>query len=199
MRKLFLLGLIFFNIKTSYSQRIFSGNYDAGLLLAYDSISNKVTGYYENYSGFGSENSSPKFSCLFYIEGVVSGSQFEVLTYCPNDKTDSIMGELQIINNTTLSLKLKEDHGGCWNVQHFSEEKVMFSLVKQNPWIQVRYVTSDKTYFYADKSTSKKSKTYIIKNDFVCIDRIEGDWVHATFVGKKTRKGWIKSSDLNKF
>lgn len=51
---------------------------------------------------------------------------------------------------------------------------------------------------YSDKSVDKKQNSYITKNNFVCIDKIEGEWVFCTFYGKTITKGWIRNEDLNK-
>jgi len=182
----------------SFGQIIVSGEYDFGLKLAYDNKANKLTGYFENYTGLDEETGNPKFSCIFYIQGTITGSQFTVDTYYPNGTGDIIKGNIQIINYKTVSIKLEEEHGGCWNVQHFADEQVKFSLEKPIAWSQIRFITTDKTYFYSDKSIDKKQKSYLVKNDFVCIDKIEGDWAYCTYYGKKITKGWIRTADLNK-
>ena len=181
----------------SFGQTIVSGEYDSGLKLAFDQKTNKLTGYFENYTGLDEETGNPKFSCIFCIQGTISGGQFTVDTYYPNDKDDNIKGNIQIINDTTVTIKLPAEHGGCWNVQHFADEEVKFNIEKQNTWTQIRFVTTDKAYFYSDKSVDKKQKSYIVKNDFVCIDKIEGDWAYCAYYGKTTTKGWIKTSVLN--
>ena len=165
--------------------------------MAYDTTTNKLTGYFENYTGLD-EAGSPKFSCIFYIQGTVTGSQFTVDTYYPNDTVDIIKGNIQLINDKTANIKLPEEHGGCWNVQHFADEQVKFSLQKQSAWIQFRFITTDKAWFYSDMSIDKKQKTYVVKNDFVCIDKIERDWAYCTYYGKTITKGWIRIADLNK-
>ena len=90
-----------------------------------------------------------------------------------------------------------EDHGGCWNVQHFADEHVKFDLEKQNAWCQIRYVTTNKTYFYSNNSFEKKKKYYLIKNDIVFIEKILNDWAYCSFNGKTIIKGWIRIADLN--
>lgn len=180
-----------------FGQRIQSGEYEFGLNLAFDTKSNKITGYFENYTGYDEQTKEPRFSCIFYIVGTLSDSQFSIETFYPNEKEDHIKGNIQLINETTINIQLNEDHGGCWNVQHFAEEKVKFSLEKSFAWTQIRFVTSDKAYFYSNKSIETKQKVYVIKNDFVAVEKIEGDWAYCTFYDTKISKGWIKLSDLN--
>ncbi len=96
-----------------------------------------------------------------------------------------------------MSILLPREHGGCWNVQHFSDEEVKFTLEKNEDWIQIRFITAEKASFYANKSTGKKRKTYLVKNDFVCIHKMEDNWLWGTFYGKKIVKGWIRIADVN--
>lgn len=70
-------------------------------------------------------------------------------------------------------------------------------MEKKTEWKQIKYVVTDKAYFYSDKSESKKQKACLVKNDFVSIDKIEGNWVYCTFYGNRITKGWIKATDLN--
>jgi hypothetical protein len=198
MRKLLATITILWIANISFGQTILSGEYNAGLKLAYDSITNKLTGYFENYTGYDEETRNPRFSCIFYIHGKITGSQFTVDTYFPNDTSDIIKGNINIINSKTASIKLLEDHGGCWNVQHFADDHVKFDLEKQNAWYQIRYVTTNKTYFYSNNSLEKRKKYYLIKNDIVFIEKILNDWAYCSFNGKTIIKGWIRTADLNK-
>jgi hypothetical protein len=179
-------------------QIIGSGEYDSGLKLAYDSKTNKLTGYFENYTGLDEKTGNPKFSCIFYIQGTITGSQFTVDTYDPNNTSDIIKGNIQIINDKTATINLPKEHGGCWNVRHFAKEEVKFSLEKYIAWAQIRFIAIDKAYLHTDKSIDKKQISYLVKNDFVCIDKIEDDWAFCTYYGKTIAKGWIRTSDLNK-
>lgn len=190
--------LIFSFIFTSLTaQKITSGDYGAALQIAYDAKTNKLTGYYENYTGWHEQTNSPRFSCIFYIEGSVTANQFKIKTYSPKYTTDIIVGDVEIINSKNVSIKLPEEHGGCWNVEHFADEPVKFELTKNSTWIQIRYVTTEKTYFYSEKSEAKKGKAYLIKNDILFVDKIDGTWAYCSYIGKKITKGWIKTADLN--
>lgn len=189
---------LFWLSNITFGQKIQSGEYDVGLKLAFDTKTNKLTGYFEDYTGFDEQTGNPKFSCIFYIQGTITGDTFSVDTYYPNDKSDLIKGNIYIINNKTVGIKLPEEHGGCWNVQHFADEQVKFSLEKKTAWTQIRFIATPKAYLYSGKSIAKKQKSYFVKNDFVCIDKIEGTWAYCTFYFKTIRKGWIRTADLNK-
>jgi len=183
----------------SWGQKPVSGEYEFGLKLALDSSANKLTGYFENYTGWDEETNLPKFSCIFYFEGTIWDKKVKISTYDPTYKSGEIIeGTLEIIDNKTVNIKLTSEHGGCWNVQHFVEEPAKFELERPVPWIQIRYVKKNKSYFYSEKSINKKRKAYLVKNDFVCIDKLDGDWAYCTFYGTKATKGWIKITDLNK-
>lgn len=191
--------LLFSNI--TLGQHILkSGEYDNGLRLAYDSQSNKITGYYENFTGWNEDTKTPRFSCIFYIEGDFSGQKTTIKTYFPEDNKneDTIEGYMEVVNEETINIKLPEDHGGCWNVQHFADKPEAFKLEKNFNWIQIRYVNTTKSYFYKEQSNDKKLKSYLIKGDIVFIEKIENEWVFCSYFGKKTIKAWLKVSDLNK-
>lgn len=178
---------------------IVSGEYNYGLKIAYDSKTNLINGYYENYTGWDDKTNNPRFSCIFYIEGKVESGKIVIKTFSPTfEKEPKIEGSLEIVNNKTIKIKLSEEHGGCWNVEHFVDEPVKFELGTQENWLQIRFVKAEKTYFYKNQNTSKKQKKYLIKGDFVCIEKIENDWAYCTYFGKKISKGWIMLKELNK-
>lgn len=193
-----IILLFFLLCRIAQAQHIQSGTDDSGLTLAFDSQTKKLTAYYENYTGWDDELGIPRFSCVFYMEGTVSDSVCTISTYYPGDTSDWIQGKIQIINDSTLTIHLPEDHGGCWNVQHFADEPVRFIINKHASWKQIGYVSANKAYFYGDASGNNKQKSYLLKNDFVCIDKITGGWALCTYYGKINTSGWIRTVDLNK-
>lgn len=195
-----ILTISFLSLITSplFCQDLLSGKYDSGMFIAFDKQNAKITGYFENYTGWDEETKSPRFSCIFYIEGKVDSSIVTINTFYPEDKTtDRIIGSLRIDPDSAVSIKLPEEHGGCWNVHHFADSYTKFDLLHINDFIQIRYATSPKAYFYSDTLYDKKSKAYVVKNDFLFISKIMGDWAFCTFSGKKITSGWIKLEDLN--
>ena len=176
-----------------------SGDYGGEMIMAYDKNTKNVTGYFESYTGLDEETKHPKFSCIFYLEGKLTTNKIKIKTYYPKDSSnDLIVGELQLINDTEIKVHLPEEHGGCWNVRQFADEPVDFTLNKSENWLQLRYATKDKVYFYSDKSDLNKLKAYILKGDIVAIEKIEGQWSFCTFKAKKTTIGWMKLEDLNR-
>ncbi len=143
------------------------------------------------------ETKMHKFSCIFFIEGIVTDSSFSISTYFPNDQyEDLIEGTMEIINDSTIKIKLPSEHGGCWNVMHFADEPVQFDLQEQINWKRITYVGSDISYFYKEPLESKKSKSYVLKDDLICIEKIKDSWAFCIFYGEKTTKGWIKLNTL---
>jgi len=198
MKNILVLLIVVFFLNNSFGQKIISGDYGYGLRLSYDNKTNKLTGYFENYTGWDEETQSPKFSCIFYIQGLVLGQKFNINTYYPTQKRDDIIeGTIEIIDSKTVNIKLLKEHGGCWNVQHFADNPEKFGLEKKENWVQIKYVDVDKAYFYKDKSSDKKMKTYLIRGDFICIEKIEKEWAFCTYFGKKITKGWLKIENLN--
>lgn len=134
MNKLLLTFLILLFANLLSGQKLISGEYDSGMRLSYDTSSNILTGYFESYTGLDEETQNPKFSCIFYIEGKVTGKKFSIKTYYPEDKKDDmISGTIEIIDNKTIKISLPEEHGGCWNVQHFADKPEEFGLEKKQP------------------------------------------------------------------
>lgn len=198
MRRLAITVFLISVITSGFGQKINSGNYGEGLRLAFDSVTKKVTGYFENYTGWDESTNNHRFSCIFYVEGVLTGTKFNIDTYYPADKeSDLIKGNIEIANSKKIEIKLPEEHGGCWNVQHFADEPAVFMLEQSQQWIQIRYVNVAKAFFYAAKSEANRLKAYIVKDDFVCVQKIEGEWAYCSYYGKRISKGWVKLTDLN--
>lgn len=198
MRQSIIVLLAISSFVSTFGQQIISGDYSSDLKLSYDSTTKIITGYFQSYTGLDQKNNNPRFSCIFYIAGKVSGQKINVKTYYPVDKkSDLIQGTMEIVTNKEVKIKLPEEHGGCWNVFHFADEPVDFKLEKKQKWIQIRYIDTGKAYFYGDKTESKLLKYYLIEGDFVCIEKIERQWAYGTFFGKKTIRGWLRLNDLN--
>jgi hypothetical protein len=190
---LFFGGFTFYK---TYGQAIQAGYYEDGLYVALDSSTNQLTAYYENYTGWDETLKAPRFSCVFFIQGKINNAAIEISTYYPNEQ-QLIKGQLEIIAPNKLSIKLQEEQGGCWNVEHFTVEPVKFQLNEAANWKEIKYVIKDKAYFYKSKSRVSKEKAYVVKNNFICIEKIEKPWVYGTYFGKKVKHAWLLLEDLN--
>ena len=194
---LLVLMLLFYGT-VCLGQKIQSGIYDGGLQLAFDSSTNKLTGFYENYTGWDEATNQPLFSCIFYIEGYLVENIFKIQTYFPANMQDSIQGTIELLDKTTLKLSLKSDHGGCWNVQNFLNENAIFTLEHEKNWIQIKFSVAEKTYFYRGPSSIGKQDFYFKKNEMLFVEKTTQDWSFCTYFGETILQGWIKNTDLNK-
>ena len=194
MYKLFI-PLLFFAMP-SFGQTILTYGIFGELKIAFNQNTNKVNVFYEDKTGYDEPTGNSKFSCIFYIEGKLVNNKAFIWTYFPSDR-DNITGTLTI-ENKVITVHLQTEHGGCQNVQHFSDkEPASFTIDEEKPWIQIQYAIKEKVYFYSDLLESSKRNAYILKGNIVYIEKIVGDWVYCSFFGKKTTKGWIQETDLN--
>jgi len=174
---------------------LISGDYNGELKLAYDKTTKQVTGFYDSSTGVDKQTGNPKFTCVFYIEGKLLKNKATIESYYPLDTT-IIRGEL-IVDAKEIKIHLDSEHGGCWNVQPFTDGSATFSMDESKQWIQVRYAIRDRVYFYSEKKESSKNKSYILKGNIVYIEKIDQDWAYCSYFGKRTTKGWIKVNELN--
>lgn len=196
----YLLLFVYFCLAPfiSNAQSLSSGEYDSGLRLAYDSINNKLTGYFENHSGWNIETESSLFSCIFYINGNSNGGKWKLRSYYPGGiKEDLIVGELEVVNDQSIRIVLSDEPGGCGNVQHFAAGWEDFTLIKKHSWMQIRYVATDKCFIYSEKKSESRNQSFIVKDEIVYVSKIEDDWAYCLFFGKVNNSGWIKIADLN--
>ena len=173
-----------------------SGSYGE-LKIAYNHFMNKVTGYYENYSGWDEETKQPKFSCIFYFEGDIRDGKGKINSFYPKDKSQMISGEIEYMDSGNIRIKLFEEHGGCWNVQHFADDFLNFKMDKKERWIFIKHVDTDKVYFHSNSNSTSIQTTYIVRGDIVYIDRTLNEWAHCIYMGKKKVSGWLLMDDLN--
>jgi hypothetical protein len=181
----------------SAATTIASGDYN-GLLIAVDSDRQLITGYFDSTTGNG------QFSCIFYIRGNINSSNNKIKTWFP-DETDPQLVIEGVIEKTSVNgkpaviVKLKEEHGGCWNVQRFAEkDSTPFNLTTINDWKEIRVVSSRRAYFHDTPQISTKRKTYIVRGDALRITQSIEGWVHAEYVNPDGQRasGWVKESEL---
>ncbi len=177
--------------------RIASGKYET-LHLAYNPVTRKVTGYFEQSGGYDENTQAPLFSCGFYLEGEVKSNAVSIKTYYPAARPEEVIGgTLRIITGSEVSVKLSQEHGGCWNVQHFADEPVPFGFTGKTDWLEIRYVTAAKAYFHTDTLESTRRKAYVVAGNVVYLDQRRGGWAHGQYYGKSVTAGWIKLDQLN--
>ncbi|MBF0551947.1 MAG: hypothetical protein HQK60_15610 [Deltaproteobacteria bacterium] len=199
------IGLVLFllvNVGQLQAQ-VASGDYE-GLLIGIDPAKGTITGYYENYTGLDEASGQPLFSCIFYLRGSMKGAApYKIQTWFPADKTPDnlIAGELTpapVEVPVSLKIKLDQEHGGCWNVQHFAKTGgADFPLNVPGKWLAIRVVSARKAPFYAEADDGKKRKAYVVRGNPIKVYKSKPGWVFAEYTAEgKTTSGWIKEIDL---
>lgn len=175
--------------------RFINGNYDNGLhLVQLDKT--HIKGYFESYTGMDETTGKPRFSCLFLFEGTfLDTDKYTVKTYYPFD-TDTIHGELMVEDTNMVHLWLEQNPGGCWNVQPFADGWQTFMHEKKTPAINYGYVKSGKAYFHQSPDLKTKRKGYLLKGQFVQIEKIKGDFAYCVYEGEQVTKGWMLKKEL---
>ena len=101
-----------------------------------------------------------------------------------------------------MSVHLKAEHGGCWNVQHFADPKpAAFDFDwKPGAWRGVRVVAAEKAYFHDTPDGGTRRKAFVVEGDALRVYETRADWVHVEYASgdRKARatKGWIQAGDL---
>ena len=170
-----------------------SGEYDE-LMLARNPSTSMISGYFRSETGGGG------FSCIFYLSGKLKSGAAEIETYFPETPNEKISGLLTVNSADSVTLKLKEEHGGCPNVQHFADadQPAKFSMSKVHAnWVEIRVVKAEKSNFFASPKGKKPLKTYLVRGNAVGVVDNQPDWVRVDYPGSsKATSGWIRRADL---
>jgi hypothetical protein len=195
MLKKILVWLIAFLALPCVAAAVVSGDYD-GLVIGVDR-NGSLTGYFESSTGRG------QFSCIFFVSGKVSGSADNVDTWFPGTREpkDVIKGVLEDMSSNgkpAIRLTLEEEHGGCWNVQHFASDQLTFVLTERGTWESIRIVASSKAFFYDDPLSPKPRRSYAVTGNALRVFDTRNGWVKAEYVSPENRRtlGWIRERDL---
>ncbi|MBK9425497.1 MAG: hypothetical protein IPN54_15415 [Bacteroidetes bacterium] len=200
MRILFLALFFVTCCQNCFSQKIVSGIYSSGLNLAFDELTGRVTGFYHNESGYDEKTGTAQFSCTFYFSGTVELKQGKIVSFYPGDSVpDSIPGNLELGIDEQLTIRLKSEHGGCWNVQSFTADPVTFSLYKAVRWNQIRYVIGSNVDLFMDERGTSALNVKLPFGSVLGISVIKGDFAHCALLDSTNDviEGWIKLNDLN--
>jgi hypothetical protein len=167
-------------------------------LLGVDKSKQLISGYVEMRTG-------NNFSCIFYLRGDLKGKPpYKIKTWFPKDRNpkeviEGIISDVRTDEGKpSVLVKLKEEHGGCWNVWHFAEDSQPIQIYSVGAWKEIRVVSSNRAYFHDEPRKAKKRKAYLVIGDSVRVYSEQQGWIQAEYVsesGKKT-SGWIKESDL---
>ena len=180
---------------TAPDSRIVSGVYEDSLLIGFDPATGVVSGYFNEERG-----EQPSFSCIFYLKGPLQGAEAPIETWFPETPADDVVkGRLAVSAQGRLQIGLQQEHGGCWNVQHFADSKdpAEFSLHAARPWRSIAVVKSGKAYFFDTPASPAHRKAYLVKGDGVGVRAARPGWLQVDFVGGARQvSGWIRQSDV---
>jgi hypothetical protein len=171
--------------------------------VAVDRDSKVITGYYNSSTGYDDATKAPRFSCVFYLRGKVEGKPpYKIVTWFPADHSEVIDGTLDFSSNASahsVTIRLKEEHGGCWNVQQFAtKEGATLTLDRTGTWSSVRVAAARKTNFYSSASATQAMRSFVTTGDALKVSSTKPGWVQATFTNgdNKSTQGWIRETDL---
>jgi len=177
--------------------------YYGPLMIGFDPDSRVITGFYENHTGWNEATQEPRFSCIFFLRGIVTGdAPYPIATWYPSDQPGEIIaGQLNVTKTGEdyfLNIRLNEEHGGCRNVQHFSGEKSAdFLLIEQMPWREVRVISAEQAFFHNAPDAQQKSDFQLDKGAAIGVLDSRSGWVYTEeYREDLVIKGWIRPEDL---
>lgn len=172
-------------------------------VVAVDHGSKTITGYYSSGTGQDASGQGPQFSCIFYLRGKADGKPpYRITTWFPADRSEAIDGTLEFSGKSpvhTVTIKLKEEHGGCWNVQQFAtKDGASLQLDRTGSWSAIRIAAGKKTRFHASASTGQPLRNYVTTGDALKVSLTQPGWVQAPYTNadNKSTQGWVREADL---
>ena len=191
------------SLLSAKSTKAQSGIYGRGrLLIAVNPEEKTLTGFFEDHTGWDENTDRPRFSCIFYFAGKLNdGDTIVITSWASPTMEEKIEGALtfsQDKGQPGVKIKLENEHGGCSNVQHFTDEDVVLHLDSVLDWKEIRLVKSEKAFFYDHPDLQDRRNAYVVKGDVLKIYEIKNGWVKAAFGQKEITIGWIKEEDTYK-
>lgn len=178
-------------------QEFHAGTYD-NALLAYDAVTNTITGFFAEKS---EQDGRPSIRCEFYFAGKLIGATAKIKVYQLTLHDAPTSGTVKIEKAgkaAALNIQLDEEQPGCMNIYPKAElAKTSLALVAQANWIEIRMASGKKTYFYKNASSDAVTKTYITNGDVVGVLEYKNAWAKVSYIGeRKTTTGWVRNADL---
>jgi hypothetical protein len=175
------------------------------LTVAVDPDTKIITGYFSAHTGFDDPSEGPQFFCTFYFRGVAAGKPpYRIKSWFPGDDPGEgdIPGTIVFSaagGKTSATIHLEEEHGGCWNVEHFADGAgSVQELDSTGTWRSIRVVAAKRAYFFDTPIATKASRKYVTTGDAVRVYAKQADRVQAEFVNESGVRttGWIREKDL---
>ena len=141
-----------------------SGIFD-GLTIGVDKQTQTLSGFYSNGSGWDEMRKAPTFTCAFYLYGKFAADKYNIITWYPGE-TETIGGQLKyglVDGQTTITIKLDREHGGCPNVQPFAQGNGgMLFESKRGTWRAIRVVRVERAHVYKKPKLGAKKEGYVM-------------------------------------
>lgn len=190
-------------VKNIYSQAIHTGIYNWGtMLIAVDSISGRLSGYYENSTGIDEQAQTAKYTCIFLFSGKYSAGEKNIPIFCYSTfGKDSIAGEIMIESDKKIRMKFEREPNGCPNVEKFTEKlSPVFQFTEKEEWKRITAVKNEKVFIYNQADEMAKTRRYFVKGDCIKILEEKGNWLKVDFGdASKIVIAWIKKEDAADF
>jgi hypothetical protein len=171
--------------------------------IAVDHDTKMITGYYNSSTGYDEATKAPRFSCTFYLRGKAEGKPpYKIVTWFPAEHSGAIAGELEFSSKSaehSVTIRLKEERGGCWNVQQFAtKEGANLMLDRTGTWSSIRVAAAKKAHFYSSASATQPLRSFVTTGDALKVSSTKPGWIHATYTNadNKSTQGWIRETDL---
>ncbi|MFZ3231481.1 MAG: hypothetical protein WA160_14840 [Pseudobdellovibrio sp.] len=184
-----MVGSFVFSIAAHATEgTLVSGIYE-DLLIARNTKTQEVTGYYNNQTGAG------RFTCIFFLKGKIIADTAEIESYYPETPAELIKGKLIFTKPNVVTIALSEDHGGCWNVQHFADkdQPALFSLEQAHEnWNAIKIIKVKKAFFFDSADSKTHRKSFVVSGDAVGVVDEKKGWFRVEYIkAKKMTSGWI--------
>ncbi|MEY2978271.1 MAG: hypothetical protein ACO31I_04250 [Prochlorotrichaceae cyanobacterium] len=180
-----------------------SGLYSETLQVGIDSTHNRITGYYTNSSGWDETLAAPRFVCQFYFSGEWQNDRYHITSWHP-DSDHFIAGEVHFQEEDgtpTATLQLQEEHGGCWNVQHFADPGgVTVQLTQPTSWQALRLVSAHTAFIHTTPAGDTRTDLALPAGSVVGVLARDAGWTEVD-LSESTEsvpmsQGWLKTLAL---
>ena len=178
-----------------------TGNYEETVDLSYDKNKGIISGVIARTNN---ENpNGPRISCsLLFISTprikTSSPNKYPVRFFNEGDTVESGKGYVEITKDG-INVKSNGFVSSCNNLMDLAGETgepFAFSTAKK--FIATAIIHSAKASIYKTASDTAKTKMYLVKDNFISVTSITGNWVsfeYMTLSGKRI-KGWLKKEDI---
>ena len=173
-----------------------SGIYSNSLVISVNDKNKQITGYlWKNIYVDDDIKKGIYFSCYLYFKGYYRSlnDTVQLDIFDSFDTLSIAKGKLDFVKNEIL-LTINKRITACQNVFDLIGGE-SFDLDKKIPIIYCGRIKSSKAHFYKNNT---KSKSYLIKGDFVSILKVLDDNCFVQYYDKNSKliEGWIKKIDV---